>query len=92
MGDDPIAWNAMKERRKEERQRKAIAEAKKLAEKFGTEILAEAPLQDEFPMQHKEWGKEILDYWEREKEFIQWGFARAPGVNKNQLYELCSYS
>ena len=27
MGDNPVAWNAMKERRKEEKQRKAIAEA-----------------------------------------------------------------
>lgn len=57
MGDNPIAWNAMKERRKEERQRRAIADAKKLAEKFSTEILTELPLQVEFPMQktNTEW-------------------------------------
>lgn len=51
MGDDPIAWNAMKERRKEEKQRRAIAEAKKLAEKFSTENLTELPSQADFPMQ-----------------------------------------
>lgn len=51
MGDDPIAWNAMKERRKEEKQRKAIAEAKKQAEKFSTENLTELPSQADFPMQ-----------------------------------------
>lgn len=51
MGDNPIAWNAMKERRKEEKQRQAIAEAKKQAEKFSTENLTELPLQADFPMQ-----------------------------------------
>ena len=51
MGDDPIAWNAMKERRKEEKQRRAIAEAKKQAEKFSTENLTELPSQADFPMQ-----------------------------------------
>lgn len=57
MGDNPIAWNAAKERRKEERQRRAIAEAKKQAEKFSTENLTELPLQADFPMQEKkqEW-------------------------------------
>ena len=56
MGDNPIAWNAMKERRKEEKQRKAIAEAKKLAEKFSTQTLNKEnlPLQAEFAMQEKE--------------------------------------
>lgn len=53
MGDNPIAWNAMKERRKEEKQRRAIAKAKKQAEKFSTEILTELPSQAEFPMQEK---------------------------------------
>ena len=43
MGDNPIAWNAMKERRKEEKHRRAIAKAKKQAEKLGTEILTELP-------------------------------------------------
>lgn len=57
MGDNPIAWNAMKERRKEEKQRRAIAEAKKLAEKFSTENLTELPSQADFPMQERrcEW-------------------------------------
>ena len=70
MGDNPIAWNAMKERRKEEKQRRAIAELKKQAEKFSTENLTELPLQADFPMQHNEWDIKILEYWEREKEFI----------------------
>ena len=69
MGDDPIAWNAMKERRKEEKQRRAIAEAKKLAEKFGTEILAEAPLQDEFPRQINDWDESVYRYWEENKKY-----------------------
>lgn len=53
MGDNPIAWNAMKERRKEEKQRRAIAEAKKQAEKFGTENLTKLPLQADFPMERE---------------------------------------
>lgn len=53
MGDNPIAWNAMKERRKEEKQRRAIAEAKKQAEKFSTENLIKLPLQADFPMQEE---------------------------------------
>lgn len=92
MGDDPIAWNAMKERRKEEKQRRAIAEAKKQAEKFSTETLTELPSQAEFPMQKNEWDKKVLDYWEREKEYILYRHNRSLGVNENQLYELCSYS
>ena len=60
MGDNPIAWNAMKERRKEEKQRRAIAEAKKLAEKFSTENLTELPLQADFPMQEKKQGWEDI--------------------------------
>ena len=70
MGDDPIAWNAMKERRKEEKQRKAIAEAKKLAEKFGTEILTELPLQVEFPRQERDWDECVYNYWEENKDYI----------------------
>ena len=58
MGDNPIAWNAMKERRKEEKQRRDIAEAKKLAEKLSTENLTELPLQADFPMQKE---KEVWD-------------------------------
>lgn len=64
MGDDPIAWNAMKERRKEEKQRRAIAEAKKQAEKFSTENLTELPSQADFPMQEikQEWEDIINQY------------------------------
>ena len=64
MGDDPIAWNAMKERRKEEKQRRAIAEAKKLAEKFSTENLTKLPLQADFPMEEEnhEWEDIINQY------------------------------
>jgi hypothetical protein len=64
MGDNPIAWNAMKERRKEEKQRRAIALAKKQAEKFSTENLIELPLQADFPMQGKEteWENTINQY------------------------------
>lgn len=67
MGDNPIAWNAMKERRKEEKQRRAIAEAKKLTEKFSTEILTKLPLQAEFPMQktNQEWDKLIEENLKR---------------------------
>lgn len=61
MGDNPIAWNAMKERRKEEKQRRAIAEARKHAEKFRTENLTELPSQADFPMQETrhEWDRSI---------------------------------
>ena len=67
MGDNPIAWNAMKERRKEEKQRRAIAEAKKLAEKFSTENLTELPLQADFPMQkiNTEWDRLIEENLKR---------------------------
>ena len=70
MGDDPIAWNAMKERRKEEKQRRAIAEAKKQAEKFSTENLTELPLQADFPMQLNEWGEEFEKAQERNKTYL----------------------
>ena len=70
MGDDPIAWNAMKERRKEEKQRKAIAEAKKLAEKLSTKILTKLPSQAEFSMEENDWNKEIYESWERNKTYI----------------------
>lgn len=64
MGDNPIAWNAMKERRKEEKQRRAIAEARKQAEKFDTENLTELPLQADFPMQETrhEWDRIIEEH------------------------------
>ena len=82
MGDDPIAWDAMKERRKEEKQRKAIAEAKKLAEKFGTEILAEAPLQDEFPMQENDWDSAVYEYWEQNKTYMLEKHCRLLGISE----------
>lgn len=67
MGDNPIAWNAMKERRKEEKQRRAIAEARKRAEKFRTENLTELPSQADFPMQeiNIEWDRAIEDNFKR---------------------------
>ena len=70
MGDDPIAWNAMKERRKEEKQRRAIAEAKKQAEKFSTENLTELPSQADFPMQINEWGEEFKKAQKRNKTYL----------------------
>lgn len=55
MGDDPIAWNKAKARRAEEKQRKAIIEARRKAEKFGTQTLTiELPLKTEFAMQERE--------------------------------------
>lgn len=67
MGDDPIAWNAMKQRRKEEKQRRAIAEARKHAEKFRTENLTELPSQADFPMQeiNIEWNRAIEENFKR---------------------------
>lgn len=70
MGDDPIAWNLMKERRKEEKQRKAIAEAKKIAEKLSTKILTKLPSQAEFSMEAKDWGKGVYGHWARSKTYI----------------------
>ena len=80
MGDDPIAWNAMKERRKEEKQRKAIAMKKKLAEKFSTEILTELPSQAEFPMQSNEWNKEIEEAMKRNYKYFMERHCRLLGV------------
>lgn len=91
MGDDPIAWNAMKERRKEEKQRKAIAEAKKLAEKFSTKILTKLPSQAEFSMQRKKQDITVEKFWKENLEFILEKHARALGISKNQQYELSSY-
>lgn len=55
MGDNPIAWEQAKVRRAEERQRKAIAEERRKAEKFSTQpLIKELPLQVEFAMQEKE--------------------------------------
>ena len=89
MGYNPIAWNAIKDRRKEEKQRRAIAEARKQAEKFGTENLTKLPSQADFPMQKNEWGEEVQNYWKRERVFIIEGFNRAPGAKGTQLYQLC---
>lgn len=90
MGDNPQAWNEAKTRRREEKQRKYIAEAKKKAEKFSTEILTELPLQDEFPMQeegHKDWGKEVYDHWEYLKNNNWPGWERMNlGVTYERLY------
>lgn len=71
MGDNPVAWNAMKERRKEEKQRRAIAEAKKLAEKFSTEILTKLPSQAEFPKQEKDrkW-EDIINQYVKDNMWI----------------------
>ena len=54
----------MKERRKEEKQRRAIAEARKQAEKFSTKNLTELPLQADFSMQEErqEWDSIIEEY------------------------------
>ena len=71
MGDNPIAWNAMKERRKEEKQRRAIALAKKSAEKFSTEnLIEELPLQADFPRQLNEWDKELEESRKRNKTYF----------------------
>ena len=88
MGDDPIAWNAMKERRKEEKQRRAIAEAKKQAEKFSTENLTELLLQADFPMQENktEWSDFIDQYI---KENI-WAFERVRRCMSVEHYEALS--
>ena len=85
MGDNPIAWNAMKERRKEEKQRRAIAEAKKMAEKFSTEILTELPLQAEFPMQKEteEWENIINQYIKNN----MWTFQRVRKYTTSEYYD-----
>lgn len=84
MGDNPIAWNAMKERRKEEKQRRAVALAKKSAEKFSTKILTELPLQAEFSMQGKnqEWNDII------EKNFKEnlWKYKQLRECTTEELY------
>ena len=85
MGDDPIAWNAMKERRKEEKQRKAIAEAKKSAEKFSTKILTELPLQAEFSMEaeEQEWSNVIEEYIKSNR----WMFERVRRCTTSEHYD-----
>lgn len=85
MGDNPIAWNAMKERRKEEKQRRAVALAKKQAEKFGTENLIELPLQADFPMQEEkqEWDRLIEKYIQAN----YWTFERVRRCTTSKLYE-----
>ena len=85
MGDNPIAWNAMKERRKEEKQRRAIALAKKQAEKFSTENLIELPLQADFPMQEKKikWENTINQYIEDNI----WAFQRVRRCTTREHYD-----
>lgn len=85
MGDDPIAWNAMKERRKEEKQRRAIAEAKKLAEKFSTENLTKLPLQADFPMERKrhEWD----DIIEQHLKENLWKYEQLRECSTEELYD-----
>ena len=88
MGDNPIAWNAMKTRRKEEKQRRAIAEAKKLAEKFSTENLIELPLQADFPMQGEksEWEDVVNQYIEDN----MWTFQRVRKCTTVEHYDTLS--
>lgn len=85
MGDNPIAWNAMKERRKEEKQRRAVALAKKQTEKFGTENLTKLPLQADFPMEEKrsEWDDII------EKQFREnlWKHQQIRRCSTEELYD-----
>lgn len=85
MGDDPIAWEKAKTRRAEERQRRAIAEERRKAEKFGTEILTELPSQAEFPMQEKrqEWSSLIEEYI----KFNKWTFERVRRCTTKQYYD-----
>lgn len=85
MGDNPIAWNAMKERRKEEKQRRAVALAKKQAEKFSTENLTKLPLQADFPMQKEkqEWNKLI----EENIRFTYWTFKRVRKCTTSELFD-----
>lgn len=85
MGDNPIAWNAMKERRKEEKQRRAVAIAKKQAEKFSTENLIELPLQADFPMQEKgtKWENAVNQYIKDNT----WAFLRVRRCTTWEHYE-----
>lgn len=85
MGDDPIAWNAAKEYRKAEKQRRYIAEAKKLADKIGTENLTKLPLQADFPMQKKneEWDRLVEENYQRTKYL----YLRIHKYNTSELYD-----
>lgn len=85
MGDNPIAWNAMKERRKEEKQRRAVALAKKHAEKFGTENLTKLPLQADFPMERKrhEWD----DIIEKHLKENLWKYEQLRECSTEELYD-----
>ena len=86
MGDDPIAWNAMRERRKEEKQRKAIAEAKKLAEKFSTEILTELPSQAEFPMETNDWDRSVYECWAQNQKYMIEKHKRLLSISEYEPY------
>ena len=86
MGDNPIAWNAMKERRKEEKQRRAVALAKKSAEKFSTEnLIKELPLQVDFPMKKErtEWD----DIIERNIKKNLWKHRQLRKCTTEELYD-----
>lgn len=85
MGDNPIAWSAMKERRKEEKQRRAIALAKKSAEKFSTENLIELPLQADFPMEKtsEEWDRRIKENFKQNTYM----FYRINRCTTSELYD-----
>lgn len=85
MGDDPVAWDKAKARRAEEKQRKAIAEERRKAEKFGTQtLIEELPLQAEFAMQEKkqEW-EDIVNQYIKDN---MWTFKR---VRKCATSEHC---
>lgn len=86
MGDDPIAWNAMKERRKEEKQRKYIAEAKKIADKIITEnLIEELPLQADFPMERERY--EWDDIIEKNLKENLWRYDELRGCTTEELYD-----
>lgn len=85
MGDDPIAWDKAKARRAEEKQRKAIAEARRKAEKFSTENLTKLPLQADFPMQKREqkWNSVIEEYI----KLNMWMFERVRRCATSEHYD-----
>ena len=72
-------------RKNEEKQRRAIAEAKKQAEKFSTENLIKLPLQADFPMQEKkqEW-EDITNQYIKDN---MWTFKR---VRRCTTSEYCN--
>lgn len=85
MGDNPIAWNAMKERRKEEKQRRDIALAKKLAEKVSTKILTKLPSQAEFPMEREK--NEWDDIIEKQIKENLWKYEQLRRYTTEEYYD-----